>query len=122
MGHPVKIYPILFFFLDFRVISESLLNKVVSDGVIKAVLAFSQSEDSDLQFWASALLLNLTMSSDQVKEEIVKLGGLKPLIELAISDSREPGTATQAAKTLVMLGFVGKAILVHCTVHSTGST
>lgn len=72
------------------------------------MLGFAQSEDSDLQFWASALLLNLTMTSDQVKEEIVKCGGLKALIELAISDSREPATASQAAKTLVMLGFVGK--------------
>ena len=70
---------------------------------------FSVSEDTDLQYWASALLLNMSMMSDEVKEEIIRLGGIRPLIELAIiSDSEQPQIAAQAAKTLVMLGFVGK--------------
>ena len=81
---------------------------MIEDSVLKAVLAFSISEDSDLQFWASALLLNMAMSSDEVKKEIIRLGGLKPLMELAINDSGHPQCASQAAKTLVMLGFLGE--------------
>lgn len=48
------------------------------------------------------------MTSDSFKEEIIRLGGIKPLIELAISESDQHPVAAQSAKTLVMLGFVGK--------------
>lgn len=75
------------------------------------MLAYSISADSELQFWASALLLNMAMTSDDVKKEIIMLGGLKPLMELAIGDSDHPQCATHAAKTLVMLGFLGE---LHC--------
>lgn len=49
----------------------------------------------------------MAMTSDEVKREIIRLGGLKPLMELAIGDSDHPQCATHAAKTLVMLGFLG---------------
>ena len=75
---------------------------------MKAVLAYTVSSDSELQFWASALLLNMAMMSDEVKRETIRLGGLKPLMELAIGDSDHPQCATHAAKTLVMLGFLGE--------------
>jgi len=71
---------------------------------------FLQSSDPELQLWSSALLLNLCMTSDSVKEEIIRLGGIKPLIELAISESDQHPVAAQSAKTLVMLGFVGKEL------------
>lgn len=79
---------------------------------MKAVLTYSMSSDSELQFWASALLLNMAMMSDGVKQEIIQLGGLKPLVELAIGDSDHPQCATHAAKTLVMLGFLGKCLII----------
>ena len=88
-------------------ISESLQSQVLEDGCLKAILTYSVSSDSELQFWASALLLNMAMTSDEVKREIIRLGGLKPLMELAIGDSDHPQCATHAAKTLVMLGFLG---------------
>ncbi|KAL9951460.1 hypothetical protein ACROYT_G044123 [Oculina patagonica] len=91
---------------------ESLQNKVLEDGALKAVLTYSVSADSELQFWASALLLNMAMTSDDVKKEIITLGGLKPLMELAIGDSDHPQCATHAAKTLVMLGFLDTKIPV----------
>ena len=74
------------------------------------MLAYSVSADSELQFWASALLLNMAMTSDDVKKEIILLGGLKPLMELAIGDSDHPQCSTHAAKTLVMLGFLGEVL------------
>ena len=74
------------------------------------MLAYSVSTDSELQFWASALLLNMAMTSDDVKKEIIMLGGLKPLMELAIGDSDHPQCSTHAAKTLVMLGFLGELL------------
>ena len=74
------------------------------------MLAYSVSADSELQFWASALLLNMAMTSDVVKKEIIMLGGLRPLMELAIGDSDHPQCSTHAAKTLVMLGFLGELL------------
>ena len=50
----------------------------------------------------------MAMTSDDVKKEIIMLGGLKPLMELAIGDSDHPQCSTHAAKTLVMLGFLGE--------------
>ena len=88
--------------------SETLQDHLINDGALEAVLFFLHSSDSDLQYWSSALLLNLSMTSDSVKEEIIRLGGIKPLIELAIGDSEQQSVAAQSAKTLVMLGFVGK--------------
>ena len=79
------------------------------------MLAYSVSADSELQFWASALLLNMAMTSDDVKKEIIMLGGLKPLMELAIGDSDHPQCSTHAAKTLVMLGFLGELYAVKCS-------
>ena len=78
------------------------------------MLAYSVSADSELQFWASALLLNMAMTSDDVKKEIIMLGGLKPLMELAIGDSDHPQCSTHAAKTLVMLGFLGESYILFC--------
>ena len=89
-------------------LAENLQSKVLEDGCLKAVLTYTVSSDSELQFWASALLLNMAMMSDEVKRGIIRLGGLKPLMELAIGDSDHPQCATHAAKTLVMLGFLGE--------------
>lgn len=65
-------------------------------------------DDIDMKFWATSLLLNLSMSAEELKEDIVRSGGVKVLIDLAVSDTDEPQIAIQAAKTLVMLGFLGK--------------
>lgn len=91
---------------------ENLQRKVIEDGCLKAILTYAVSSDSELQLWASALLLNVAMMSDEVKGEIIQLGGLKPLMELAIGDSDHPRCATHAAKTLVMLGFLDTKIPV----------
>ena len=64
----------------------------------------------EIQFWASALLLNLAMMSDEIKQIILQNGGLKVLLEMAVSgDENELAEiATNATRTLVVLGFVGK--------------
>lgn len=80
---------------------------MVKAGALKAVLQLSMMADIDMKLWATSLLLNLSMSADVPKEEIIKSGGVKVLIDLAVSETDEPQIATQAAKTLVMLGFLG---------------
>ncbi|XP_067026328.1 uncharacterized protein [Acropora muricata] len=92
---------------------ENLQKKVLEDGCLKAILTYAVSSDSELQLWASALLLNVAMMSDEIKGEIIRLGGLKPLMELAIGDSDHPRCAIHAAKTLVMLGFLDTKIPVN---------
>lgn len=78
-------------------------------GVVNAILHFAKSSDVAVQFWASALLLNLSMISDDVKEMIIRNGGVHILLEMAVSgDEVElPDIATNATKTLVILGFLG---------------
>ena len=81
-------------------------------GALKAVLQISMMDDIDMKFWSTSLLLNLSMSAEVLKEEVVKSGGVKVLIDLAVNDTDEPQIAIQAAKTLVMLGFLGMHILI----------
>ncbi|XP_032239903.1 uncharacterized protein LOC5514394 isoform X2 [Nematostella vectensis] len=90
----------------------NLMTQIIYDGPLEAILTFSQSTETDLQYWSSAVLLNLVMQFDKIKTEIIKLGGVKTLIELSISDCEHPSIPTNAAKTLVMLGFVDSQIKV----------
>ena len=76
-------------------------------------MAFAMMDDVDVKFWSTSLLLNLSMSADILKEEIVKEDGVGILIDLAISDTDEPQIAMQAAKTLIMLGFIGKVNYIY---------
>ena len=76
-------------------------------GALKAVLQISMMDDIDMKFWSASLLLNLSMCSEVLKEEIVRNGCVEILIHLAVSVSDEPQIAIQAAKTLTMVGFLG---------------
>lgn len=62
-----------------------------------------------MQFWASALLLNLSMISDEIKEAIIRNGGMFILLEMAVSgdESDMPDIASNATKAMVILGFLG---------------
>ena len=91
---------------------ETIQCEVVKAGALKAVLQISMMDDIDMKFWSTSLLLNLSMSAEVLKEEIVKSGGVKVLIDLAVNDTDEPQIAIQAAKTLVMLGFLGRKIVL----------
>ena len=73
-------------------------------------MTLANHSDVEIQFWASALLLNLAMMSDEIKQIILQNGGLKVLLEMAVSgDENELAEiATNATRTLVVLGFVGK--------------
>lgn len=88
--------------------AETIQCDVVKAGALRAVMVFAMMDDVDVKFWSTSLLLNLSMSADILKEEIVKEDGVRILIDLAISDTDEPQIAMQAAKTLIMLGFIGK--------------
>ena len=79
----------------------------VEYGCIKTVLGLLKSESTELQFWASSLLLNLAMSSDEARERIIKDGGIGLLLEMAVKESEMPQITAQASKILVMLGFTG---------------
>ena len=48
------------------------------------------------------------MTSDEAQEKIVRDGGVKILLEMAINDTGLKKLAYQAAKTLVMIGYSGK--------------
>ncbi|CAB4015539.1 E3 ubiquitin- ligase RNF123, partial [Paramuricea clavata] len=78
-------------------------------------------DDVDMKFWSTSLLLNLSMSAEILKEEIVKSGAVKVLIDLAVSDTDEPQIAIQAAKTLVMLGFSDSPFIVDLKSSSSSS-
>lgn len=99
--------------LGFFCCLENIHYGVVKAGALKAVLAFAMMDDVDVKFWSTSLLLNLSMSADVLKEEIVKEGGIRILIDLAVSDTDEPQIAMQAAKTLIMLGFIETCFHVH---------
>eukprot|EP01134_Creolimax_fragrantissima_P007830 CFRG7830T1 len=88
----------------FLCVSESNHLRLVDAGVLVAIGAFTKSTESDLLFWAAALLLNFTVASDGVKERILANGGLDMLIELVTTSTKEQ-VPFMAAKTLVMLGI-----------------
>ena len=80
---------------------------------MNSILHFAKSSDVGVQFWASALLLNISMISDQMKETIIQNGGINILLEMAVSGDEVdlPDIATNATKTLVILGFLGNMII-----------
>ncbi len=86
-------------------VSEKLTKSIVEAGSIKSIVKYLKSDNTDLQFWASSLLLNLAMSSDDARESIIKEGGIGILLEMAVKESEMPQITSQASKTLVMLGF-----------------
>nr|XP_054765634.1 uncharacterized protein LOC129272528 [Lytechinus pictus] len=92
---------------------EHLPHCLVRAGALDMILGLAQSHDPDLVFWASALLLNLAMTSDSVKGEILSSGGLKTLIELSLGDHENGQINTMAAKTLVMMAVLDEPIHVH---------
>ena len=93
---------------------------LLKQGVINAILHFTKSDDTSVKFWASALLLNLSMISDEIKEEIIRNGGLFILLEMAvIGDEVEmPDIASNATKAMVILGFLGRSLNSFCHVNS----
>ncbi|XP_028401066.1 uncharacterized protein LOC114524145 [Dendronephthya gigantea] len=107
--------------LGFFCSIETIQCQVVKAGALKAVLQLSMMADIDMKLWATSLLLNLSMSADVPKEEIIKSGGVKVLIDLALSETDEPQIATQAAKTLVMLGFLDSPLNVDLKSSSSAS-
>ncbi|XP_064637619.1 uncharacterized protein LOC135493903 [Lineus longissimus] len=89
---------------------EEAMLKAVDFGIVPAILHFAQitqqsTSDSDLVFHATAMLLNLAMTSDSIKCEILKAGGLSILMELAIELGNRTNISVLAAKSLIMLGY-----------------
>lgn len=106
----------------FTICLESLHSFILRSGVVNAILHFAKSGDVSVQFWASALLLNLSMISDEVKDSIIRNGGVHILLEMAVSgdDVDLPDISTNAAKTLVILGFLGQCWLTFVYVLKYG--
>ena len=100
-------------FFDFL---ESLHSIILNQGVINAILHFAKSSDTSVQFWASTLLLNLSMISDEIKEAIIRNGGMFILLEMAVSgdEADMPDIAANATKAMVILGFLGKICYLEC--------
>ena len=73
--------------LGFICSCEALHMLILQYGVLDAILHFAKSTDVNVQFWASALLLNLSMITDEVKEAIIRAGGIHVLLEMAVSVS-----------------------------------
>ena len=74
---------------------------------MRVILSLLKSDSTELQFWASSLLLNLAMSSDDARGRMIKDGGVGLLLEMAVKESEVPQITSQASKVLVMLGFTG---------------
>lgn len=85
---------------------------MVKAGALKAVFAFAIMLDMDMKYWSTSLLLNLSMSADVFKEAIIEVGGVRVLINIAVCDMDDPRVAMQAAKTLIMLGFIGMVYML----------
>lgn len=58
-------------------------------GTLQAIALFGKSHDPELLFWAAALLLNLTVTSDSVKDLIIHMGGLDVLLDLVATNKKE---------------------------------
>eukprot|EP00123_Amoebidium_parasiticum_P017132 comp23721_c0_seq1/m.40852 comp23721_c0_seq1/g.40852 ORF comp23721_c0_seq1/g.40852 comp23721_c0_seq1/m.40852 type:complete len:1427 (-) comp23721_c0_seq1:80-4360(-) len=84
--------------------SEQCHLRLMKMGIMKAIHLFVKSDDPELLFWSAALLLNLTVTSDEVKALITKEGGVDMLLDLIMTTKREQ-VPSMAAKTLVMLGL-----------------
>ncbi|XP_033109780.1 uncharacterized protein LOC117111027 isoform X2 [Anneissia japonica] len=99
---------------------ETLHLRVVKAGALAGILKLSEMHDPDLVFWSAALLLNLAMTSDEVKVLILQAGGLHTLMELALGDYDNSQVTTMAAKTLAMMGYVEGAlrVKVHCNMDT----
>eukprot|EP01135_Chromosphaera_perkinsii_P002552 Nk52_evm68s224 gene=Nk52_evmTU68s224 len=91
--------------LGFICAYEQYHPKLVDSGALDAIMLFANADDDELHFWAAALLLNLTVTSDSVKKSIIDSGGVDALIDLVLT-SRKEQVPSMAAKTLVMLSLV----------------
>lgn len=109
--------------LGFICSCESLHAIILQYGVLDAILHFAKSSDVEVQFWASALLLNLSMISDEIKESMIRCGGVHILLEMAVSGDEVdlPDIATNATKTLVMMGFLDATMKVKLVSGLEGS-
>ncbi|XP_047128177.1 uncharacterized protein LOC100208776 [Hydra vulgaris] len=96
---------------------ESLHSLMLEYGVVNSILHFAKSGDVGVQFWSSALLLNISMLSDQMKETIIQNGGINILLEMAVSIDEVdlPDIAINATKTLVSLGYLDLSLNVKLT-------
>lgn len=101
---------------------EQLHHRLVRAGSLEMILGLAHSHDPDLVFWASALLLNLAMTSDTVKAEILSSGGLKTLIDLSLGDHENSQITTMAAKTLVMMAVLDDPIHLHAQCESDSAS
>ena len=102
-------------------LSESLHRRAVEAGCVRIILNLLKSDNTELQFWASSLLLNLAMSSDDARSRMIRDGGVGLLLEMAVKESEVPQITSQASKTLVMLGFTGLFSCIHLILHKIES-
>lgn len=75
--------------LGFICSSESNHPQTIAAGIIPAVLSFMRSEDGELHFWGSVLVLGLAVSSDLARKQILETKGEDDLIRLALSSESE---------------------------------
>ncbi|EDV22738.1 uncharacterized protein TRIADDRAFT_58620 [Trichoplax adhaerens] len=92
--------------LGFFCSCENFHTKILKENGIVPILRLLNNSDSGVRLWAVTMLLNLSMSNDQCRLGIVKEGGVKCLVNLALSDSEQSQTSSLAAKTLVMLSLL----------------
>eukprot|EP00124_Ichthyophonus_hoferi_P004695 Ihof_evm1s551 gene=Ihof_evmTU1s551 len=78
--------------------------RMMKMGIMVAIQLFLKSDDPEMHFWSAALLLNLTVTSDEVKVMVIQEGGVDMLLDLVASTKKEQ-VPSMAAKTLVMLGL-----------------
>ncbi|XP_013412494.1 uncharacterized protein LOC106175169 [Lingula anatina] len=98
--------------LGFFCSNEHYMLKIIRNGVLVTILQYATCEDEQLKYWSAAVMLNMAMTSDAVKLEILQAGGLSVIMELAIGDHSNTQISVMAAKSLVMLGFTDKPLSI----------
>eukprot|EP00127_Corallochytrium_limacisporum_P007495 Clim_evm17s253 gene=Clim_evmTU17s253 len=91
--------------MGFICACEKYHQLVVDNGGLTTIAYFARSSDEELKFWAVALLLNLSMTSDDLKQRIIEdaTGDLLLQVVLQRVGKQVP---QMAAKTMVILGLV----------------
>ena len=82
---------------------QELYTQIVDLGIIEGIITLAQYRDSELHFWAAALLLNLVGVSDTSKAQMVQCGAIHLLSDLVCAPRREVGE--MATKALVVLAM-----------------
>ena len=92
----------------FLCAADGLQDYVVDAGLLDGILLLSRSTETELHFWAAALLLNL-LTSDHAKRQMVRDDIIHALMGLVARNDRKE-VENMATKTLVVLSMFNDSV------------